>query len=216
MKRITTVGLIALLMVTMSLHVFAASGGFLDSPSVQGGPTLIEGAITGCDGEIILIPYSDCHELTEGNRKQIEDAYNQIRDNKDLSKLCPALKDIAEKNKDSVKRYAVSELFNIGYTGCDDHDDHNNFRAVLKPASTKNYVALLTLVNGVWTVVEDVEVDGEHLIVSGNYYGPYVIVVDTGSGATGDSFPWIYVVLMCVSAAGLVALAIVYKKRKAA
>ena len=216
MKKIVTSVMVLALILSMGLSVFAAPGGFLVSPGTKPTPTLLEGAISDCDGELVVTPYSERHNLPDDERELLEDAYDQIRANKDLSKLCPELEEIAKTNKHNVKRYAVKELFNVGYKGCEDHDDHDDYRAVLKPESTKNFVALLTLVDGKWIVVEDVKVDGDHLIVNGAYYGPYAMVVNTGSGATGDNFPWIYVVLMAVSAAGLVALAVVYKKRKAA
>ena len=216
MKKLITSVMVMVLILSMGLSVFAAPGGFLVSPSTKHTPTMIEGVIVDCDGELVVTPYPDRHELPDEDNDQMEDAYDQIRDNKDLSKLVDGLDDIAKKNKHNVERYAVSELFHIGSKGCEEPDVHNKFKVVLKPASTKNFVALLTLVDGVWVLVEDVEVDGDHLIVNGTNYGPYAIVVNTGSGATGDSFPWIYVVLMGVSAMGLVVLAVVYKKRKAA
>lgn len=216
MKKIVTSVMALVLMLTMGLSVFAAPGGFLVSPGTKPTPTLLEESIYDCDGELLVTPYSERHTLPDEDREELEDAYDQIREHKDLSDLCDELEELAEKNKHSVKRYAVSELFDVSYKGCDEHDDHTDFRAVLKPESTKNFIALMTLVNGVWTIVEDVKVDGDTLIVEGANYGPYAIVVNTGSGATGDSFPWIYVVLMAVSAAGLVVLAVVYKKKRTA
>lgn len=216
MKKIVTSVMVLALILSLGLSVFAAPGGFLVSPGTKPTPTLIDGSITDCDGDLVVTPYSERHDLSDDERDLLEGAYDQIRDHKDLSDLCADLEKIAKENKDNVKRYAVSELFNVGYEGCDAHDNHTDYKAVLKPQSTKNFVALMALVDGEWVIVENAKVDGNHLVVEGAYYGPYAIVVDTGSGATGDSFPWIYVVLMAVSAMGLVVLAIAYKQKKAA
>lgn len=216
MKKIVTSVMVLALILSLGLSVFAAPGGFLVSPGTKPTPTLVDGSITDCDGDLVVTPYSERHDLPDDERDLLEDAYDQIRDHKDLSDLCADLEEIAKENKDNVKRYAVSELFNVGYEGCDAHDNHTDYKAVLKPQSTKNFVALMALVDGEWVIVENAKVDGNHLVVEGAYYGPYAIVVDTGSGATGDSFPWIYVVLMAVSAMGLVVLAIAYKQKKAA
>ncbi len=221
MKKIITVIMALVLGLSMSLSVFAAPGSFLVSPGTKFSPVLVEGVINDCEGVLVITPYAERHNLPDNERKQLEDAYGQFRDNENLSNLVSGLNKNSNDNERNVTRYAISELFYTGYQNCDDHDGHNNFRAVLKLESTKNFAALLTLVNGVWTVVEDVEVDGDHLIVNGNYYGPYAIAMNTGSGDidntvnTGDSFPWIYVVLMSVSAIGLVVLAVVHKKNKA-
>ena len=67
-------------------------------------------------------------------------------------------------------------------------------------------------------VVEGAEVDKKesNLKFLAEKFGPYAIVVDStqaGGAATGDAgISWIWFALMGLSAAGLITIAVVYKK----
>ncbi|MBE6807100.1 MAG: hypothetical protein E7527_03675 [Ruminococcaceae bacterium] len=215
MKRMMVSLMAVVLVLTMSVSVFAA-GGFISSPSGRKGPELIDAAIVGCDGELILISYDERDQLSDDKREVFEESYQQIADNKDLSKVCEELKDLAEKLGIDVKDLAVSDLFYLDYTGCDDHEGHGPFTVKIRPEYVNNFVGLMAFVNGEWVLVDGAKVVNGVLTFTGDHYGPYAIVLNTGlSPETGDSFPWIYVVLMGVSAVGLTAVLVALKKKTA-
>lgn len=210
MKKMMVVLMAVLLVLTMTVSVFAA-GNFVSSPSVQVGPTMVDYVFVGdCSGELVLTPYSNRNTLDADTLAQFEAAYNQIKDSKDLTKLFPGVK--IPEGKAGV---AVSDLFYLDYAGCDDHGDHNPFTATIKPEIIDNIAGVYALVNGEWVAVE-YKVDGENLVITSEHYGPYAVVVNTdGVPGTGDSFPWGYLVAMVVSAVGLVIIAFAFKKKAA-
>lgn len=210
MKKIA-VSLMALVMVfSLSVTAFAA-GAFLSSPS-KNHTQLVEYQFTeGCTGKMVITPYGERDTLDDYARKLLEEAYGQIAKDKNLDNLVDGLKELAEKNGKDVSSLAVSDLFNIGYEGCDSHADHD-YTVKLKPELTDNFFTVMQYVNGKWIIVENAKVEGGYLTMSSKYYGPVAIVVDAGT-PTGDAFPWIYVVLMAVSAMGLVAVSVLYKKK---
>lgn len=208
MKKIAVCLLTLVLVLTMSVSVFAA-GNFVSSPSVQPGPQMVDFKFAGdCGGNLILTPYSKRDTLDKDSKTILEGAYQMIHDSDDLSKLFAGIK-IPE----GKKGLNVSDLFFINYAGCEEHNDHNPFTATLKPEIVKNLAGVYVLVNNKWIAV-DYKLDGQNLIITSSYYGPYAIVVSNdGVPGTGDSFPWGYLVAMVVSAVGLVAIAFAYKKK---
>ncbi len=213
MKKMMACIMAVVLVLTMGVSVFAA-GGFISSPSSRKGPELINGVIKGCEGELVLTPYAEKHLLDEEDRLLIEEAYDQIAANKDLSKICEALKDLSKELGIDVKDLAVSDLFYLDYTGCDDHEGHGPFTVSIRPEIINNFAALMVLVDGEWVLVEDAKIVDGVLTFTGNYYGPYAIVLNTAvSPETGDAFPWIYVVLMGISVVGLTSVLVALKKK---
>lgn len=211
MKKMAISLLALALAVCMPLTAFAA-GAFLSSPS-NTTTELVDYEFTdGCGATLIVTPYGERDTLDEDSRKTLEEAYGQIAGDKNLGNLSDELKDLAEKLGLDVTNLAVSDLFNIGYEGCDDHTDHS-YTVKLKPEILKNFVTVMQYVDGKWIVIENAKAEGGYLTMSSKYYGPVAIVVEKGNTATGDSFPWIYLVMMVVSAAGLVAVSVMYKKK---
>jgi len=214
MKKIVVSLLALVLAVSLPVTAFAA-GAFLSSPSANAPTELVDYEVSeGCDAEIIITPYGERDTLDEDDRKLLEEAYEQIAGTENLGDLVEGLKELAEKAGIDVSTLAVSDLFNVGYKGCDDHGDHS-YTIKLKPEVVKNFFKVIQYVNGKWIIIENATVDGEYLTMSSKYYGPVAIVVETGDTQTGDTFPWIYLVLMAVSAAGLVAVSVLYKKNAA-
>lgn len=214
MKKIVVSLLALVLAVSLPMTAFAA-GAFLSSPSANAPTELVDYEFTdGCEAEIILTPYGERDTLDEDARKLLEEAYDQIAGTDNLGDLVEGLKELAEQAGIDVSTLAVSDLFNLGYEGCDDHGNHS-YTVKLKPEVLKNFFKVMMYVDGKWIIIENATVDGEYLTVSSKYYGPVAIVVETGDTQTGDAFPWIYLVLMAVSAAGLVAVSVLYKKNAA-
>lgn len=212
MKKMAITLLAMVLALALPLTAFAA-GAFLSSPSTNKATELVDYEFSdGCTAKLVITPYAERDTLDDAARKLLEEAYAQIAGDKNLGNLSDALKALAEKKGVDVTNLAVSDLFNIGYEGCDGHANHS-YTVKLKPEILKNFFTVMQYVDGKWIVVENATVNGEYLTMSSKYYGPVAIVVEKGDTATGDSFPWIYLVLMVVSAAGLVAVSVMYKKK---
>ena len=208
MKKMMASVMAVVLILTMSVSVFAA-GNFVSSPSYTDYPVMVDFAFTGdCDGELIVTPYSQRDTLDEDAKNLIEKCYKDIKDCDDLTKMFH----MVEVPKDK-SGFAIGDLFNIHFEGCKSHYEHNPFTVTITPSTLKNFVEVVALVDGEWVVV-DSKVEGNNLVINSSYYGPYAIILSTvESPATGDNFPWVYVVLMGVSAVGLAAVLVILKKK---
>ena len=184
MKKIITVCLMILMLVSMSTFVFAENGGFIQSPSSNQAPELVEGEneAEDCVAQILITAYADREKLPEEVRTKLEESYNEIMENADLSALNEELEKIAKDNGVKVTDFAVSDMFDITATDCETHDEHGHFYIVLKADTLKNFVCLLHYFNGEWHIVPDAEVtqNGEHLEFTAEEFSPFAIVVNTG------------------------------------
>ena len=217
MKKLLVLFTAIVMVLTMSFTAFAAPGAFVSSPSGNQGPTLVSGSNSDpdCGGKVVITPYSKRDTLDDEARKQIEDTYKDILGTDDLSKIIDALKDIAKQNNVSTKDLSVSDLFDISFSNCDDHDGHGNFDITLSAETLKNFVALARRNGDKWELVPGAKVNGDHLMFSSDVEGAYAIIVNTADvPKTGDeSQAWIYIVLMLASVAGLVIVGFSLKKK---
>ena len=185
MKKFIMVCLVMVLAVSMGVSVFAATGGFVSSPSGNAAPELVEGKNSDedCEAELIITAYSDRDKLSEEARKKIEDAYAQILGAEELSALNESIAEIAEKLSVDAADLAVSDLFDISATACDGHGDHGHFDITLKSETLNNFVCLLHYYDGAWHIVENAEVtnNGEHLEFDEDQLSPFAIVVSVGA-----------------------------------
>lgn len=214
MKK-SVVAIISLLVIalTLSIAASAAPGAFVQSPSNNGAPTVIEASNKDCSGEIVITAYRDRANLSAAEVAALEAAYATISDNSIKS----TLQTIADDNKIDVSILSVSDLFNMGYKNCADHSGHGAFDVVLEAATLENFAALLVYENGAWKVVEDAKIKDGKLEAEISAFGPYAIVVHDGSVDLGDGFPW-WIVVAAGSTAGVgggtAAVIIVIKRRK--
>jgi hypothetical protein len=148
----------------------------------------------------------------------MEKAYDTIKNNVKDSSLDKALKELGTKDH-PYAALAVSDLFDIDFSDCAQHAEHGSAKVHLTAETLDHFVGLLVYVGGKWMIVEGAEVDKEESTIKFlvEEFGPYAIVVDStlaGNGAdTGDAgISWIWFVLMGVSAAGLITIAVVYRK----
>ena len=221
MRKIIALSLTVVMLVCMTLCVFA-DGGFVESISGNQAPELIGGGSLSeeCPAELVITAYADRDELPEELRLQIEEAYRLILENKDLSVLNEKLREIAEELGVDVTALAVSDLFDIHYINCDDHEDHGHFDITLKAETLENFACLLHYYNGEFTIVEDAKVtgNGDHLEFTATEFSPFIIVTNTGtendSPQTNDLLP-IYLAVAAVSGLMIIGLAVAYKKERA-
>lgn len=223
MKKIVSVFLTVLMVASLCVSVFAANDGFVQSPTGQKAPEVVEfkPADENCTAKLVITPYGEHEELPQALQTLLNDAYTSIKNTSDITTLNADLTKIAaDKNLKSTE-IAVSELFDIHPTDCDFHDGHVDFDVTLDAETLKHFVALLHMnKNGQWEVVKDAKVvnNGEHLQFSVESFSPFAIVVDnkanSGSQGTGDSdMLYIYGGVAIVAAIGA-AFAIVIKNKK--
>ena len=193
MKKVLAICLAMVMVVGMSLTAFAAPGAFVSSPSGNPAPVLVEATCESedCEASLTVTSYYDRGTLSDEARSQMEQAYSDIVSASDLTSLNKGLADLATEKNIPSSNLAVSDLFDISYENCDNHDGHGNFDIVLKAETLKNFVGLMHLVNGEWQLVEDARVytvDGVwHLAFSTKDFTPFAIVVETDGTASADS-----------------------------
>lgn len=200
----------------------AAPSNFVKSPSAGAPVQLLSFEVDSddCTMELTLTNYSERNTLSAAAREKLEAAYNAIVNAADLTALNADLKNLASKNKIPAEKLAVSDLFDLSYVGCTVHDDHGYVTVKLKAETLKNFVGLLHYYDGEWELISNAKASGDTLTFKIDDFSPFAIVVNTdpdGSGTpeTGDSFPWLYVVMLVVSGTGLAVLGIAgFRARK--
>ena len=182
MKKLLAIGLIIMIAMTFSVTVFADPGAFVNSPSYNGAPVLVDYETPeDCDAVVTITSYANRHTLPDDTRLMIEQAYSDIASGTDLTKLNNKLAELAENLGISVEDLAVSELFDLSMTGCDHHDGHD-LDIVIQPITLGNFVSLLHYNGTEWELIENAEVheNGFHLTFSIDDFSPFAIVVNTG------------------------------------
>lgn len=201
----------------------AAPSNFVESPSVGKPVQLLSFEVEGkdCIMDLVLTNYSERNTLSTAAREKLEGAYGAIVNATDLTALNTDLKDLASKNKIPAEKLAVSDLFDLSFVGdCNVHNDHGKVIIKLKAETLKNFVGLLHKNGDKWELVSGAKASGDTLTFNIDVFSPFAIVVNTdpdGSGTpeTGDSFPWLYVVMLVVSGTGLAVLGITsFRTRK--
>lgn len=223
MKKVLSVLLVALMVVSMNISVFAKPGEFVQSPSKNPAPEIVEGmpGSIECLAQLVITSYLDRFNLPDALRLLLEKAYREIANSKNIAELCIGLKDIAKKLGIPELNLAVSDLFDLRHIGCDNHEDHGYFDIVLKAETLNNFVSLIHYTTDGWEVIENArveKVDGEwHLYFSVDDFSPFAIVVNSatiadGNPHTGDNNNiYIYSAVMAVA---ILAIVVVLKKTK--
>ncbi len=216
MKKLFAIFLMVVMVCTMSLSVAAAPGVFLQSPSFNKTPIIIEFECSDPDwkGEIYITSYGDRNILDIIEREKLEDAYESIRNSNGVSSLIPDIADIAENLNVSTDNLGISDLFHIGISDSTD----GKFKIKLDADTINNFVGLVYYEDGKWHVVDDAMVEGEYLVFTTELPRAFAIVVDVDDSVidvpiTGNVLSWALVSVMVASAAGIVFLVISYRKR---
>jgi len=191
MKKLITLALALIMAMTMTV---AASAAFVSSPSASDGPS-VEDVVTE-DGseapEVVLTPYKDRENLSEDGKKEMEDAYNDIKGADKLTSIVEGLDEVADKAGVKENDLAVKDLFNLNTE--DGKELDGKVTITLKPEELKNFVALVVKDGDDWVVVDGVEVDKENGTISfdAEELGTFAIVVnnpeDKDSPATSNAF----------------------------
>lgn len=223
MKKALAICLALVMAVSAAMMVFAAPGGFVSSPSGNEAPVIITVSYEdgSCNPKVVVTPYSERDTLEEEKEEDMNEAYDEIAANKNLSGLCSELSSVAAAKNIPVSRLAVSDLFDISAYHYGDHDFCGSITVKVGTEALRNFVALLHRdADGTWEVVPGVIVNVEEgtITFSADDFSPYAIVVDTGSNAIPDTGADIYIpaIAMIASAVSLVFVLFSMKKKQKA
>ena len=223
MKKVMAICLTLVMVMSLGIAAFAAPGSFISSPSMNKAPILIgyENESSDCTAKLILTAYADRKTLPENLCAMIEKAYDMIVGTDDLSTLNSGVADLAKDAGVKVTALSVSDLFDLRYVDCSNHDLHGSFLIVIESETLENFVCLLHYYNGEWSIVDSAKVtnNGKYLEFTAKEFSPFAIVVKTDAENvtppyTGDnSAIFICSVVMAISVTTIVVLLATSKKR---
>lgn len=223
MKKVLAICLALVIVVSAAVMVFAAPGGFVSSPSGNEAPVIISVSYEegSCNPRVVITPYSERETLNEEKEEDMNEAYDEIAANKNLSALCAELTAVAASKGIPVTRLAVSDLFDVSAYHNGDHDFCGSVTVKVGTEALKNFVALLHRdVDGKWEVIPNVIVNVEEgtITFTADEFSPFAIVVDTGANDVPDTGANIYIpaIVMAVSAVSLVIVLFSMKKKQKA
>ncbi len=223
MKKGFAVLLSILMVALMGITAMAAPNNFVSSPSSNNNLEIIDWESSEEDKEELIVTlFANRHILNDVARMQLEEARDIIVNTPDLANLNEDLKEKVDSLGIDSKDVAISDLFDVDYSDCDVHDEHGEYKVLLKSDELDKFVGLLHFDGQNWTMIDNAQIDENgYLVYSTDKTGSFAIVLNTyedesssGNGPqTGDEFRWwIYVVLMAVSAVAFIVVAIKLKK----
>ena len=220
MKKALAIILSLVIVVCAGVMAFA-EGGFVSSPSGNDAPTIVEIIYEdgSCKPRVVVTPYADREDLENDKEEDMNAAYTEIYSNKDLTKICPALKEVSVKLGKNYLNFAVSDLFDVSLYHNLPHSYCGTITIKLEAETLKNFVALLHRnANGKWEVVPDVVVNAAESTItfSAKDFSPYAIVVDKAADSAPDTGSSIYIpaIVMAVSAVSLAVVLFSLKKKQ--
>ena len=183
MKKILMAIFMALMMLSVGVTAYAASGSFTSSPSANRAPTVVEfeNASEDCTATIVIYAYADRDSLDAATKAKLESAYASVAAAKDLGALGYGVKALANSLDLTTDQLFVSDLFDISCENCEDHDKHQSFTITVSPSSVVNYAGLLHYENGEWKLLESTVTKDGKITFSVDDFSPFAIVVHDGS-----------------------------------
>ena len=167
MKKVLAICLMMVMLVTMSVSVFAAPNGFVSSPSTNTAPPVVDFKPSNGSTTITLnvVPYGERHEMEQELLEVFEEAYKTITEAENVTDLTEELKTIVEEKNIEPEKVAISDMFDIHTEGTVTDSGKIEYEITLDLEMLSHFVALLHMKDGKWEVVEDAQVvgDGQHL-----------------------------------------------------
>ena len=207
MKKVLAVIFVLVMVLNLSLTVFAAPKGFVSSPSENKTPVIedFNTSHDGCKGNLVITGYGDRDTLPDNRREDLEIAYKELANSKNITDLNDDLKELAKDKGINGKDLAISDLFDLHVEGCEKHD----FEITLKSDALKNFVGLMYKnAKGEWVLVKNAKVvkNGTALKFSVDDFSPFAIVVrrDVTSPQTSNNSLNTYVILLALVAVGVI------------
>lgn len=225
MKKLFTIVLVLVMVLSLSVTVMAAPDNFVDSPSNNRAPIIVdcENEDEDCTANVVVVPFGDRDTLSDEHKQEIQNAYDQIIKTDDLTDLFTGLDSVLTPG--TIKSdLSVSDMFNMHYNDCDLHKEHGKFKITLSTETLKGFVGLVQIVDGKWQVVADAKVeDGKYLVFSAKDLSTFAVVVDrtkaeSTSPITGTpaSTYVMAVVAFAVLSAAMVSVVVVKRKNEKA
>ena len=222
MKKSVAIVLTLVFVLALSITSFAYPGMFLDSPSRNEAPTVLDVILPdGCTSGIVITPYGERDSLTPEQLEAIEKAYEEIKNADNVTELNEEFKKYIENLDIDTDNIAISDLFNIDGIGCENCGEegaHTGFTVTIETDTTNGFVGMLQYVNGAWVFIDNAKVNPNGTVTfKVDNFGPVAVAVNSGAQETptGDITPWILIALIVVALAGLTIIALNYKKEKA-
>ncbi len=221
MKKILAFCLALIMAFVLGVTAFATPGNFVQSPSRNEGPELVEGENESedCTAELIVTPYKERDTLPAKALEDIEKVYKIIASGTDLTSLNSAFAAYVAGKGLREANLAVSDLFDVSCYGCDSHDHHGLFRIRLTADTLERFVGLLHYNDSEWEFVANAHVlsDGETLEFSIKDLSPFAVVVEKEAGSvnlpdTGD-VSFVLPIIMFVSSVALIVVCVSIKKK---
>jgi len=224
MKKLFTICLALVMVLSLSVSVMAANN-FVNSPSNNRAPIIIEceNESEDCTASVVVTPFGDRDTLSDEQKKEFQDAYDQIVNADKLDDLFNDLDSVITPGT-IVENLTVSDLFNMHYTDCNTHDEHGKFKIELSTETLKDFVGLVQFIDGKWQTVTDAKVeDGKYLSFTVKDLSTFAIVVDrskaeTTSPVTGapTASYILYIAMASVAFVGLASVLVIKKKHEKA
>lgn len=186
MKKVFAICLALVMVLSLSVSVMAATNNFVDSPSNNRAPIIVdcENESEDCVATVVVTPFGDRDTLTEEQRKDFQDAYDQIVNSDNLNDLFSGIDSVITPGT-IVDNLAVSDLFNMHYIDCNTHGEHGKFKIELSTESLKGFVGLVQYVDGKWQTITDAKVeDGKYLSFTADELSTFAVVVDKSKAET--------------------------------
>ena len=210
MKRLVVVLAIVIAICAMSVSAVAELGGFIESPSANGAPTLVP---EDSDASVNVVAYRDrVDTLTEGELTSFENAYKSIVASTDVASMNSKLPRIASRLKVYADKLAISDIFFITVDG-----DLEDGIASITSETLDKFVSLLYFNGSNWVVV-DTDIKDGNIIEFTAVPGAYAVVVSTDAtpdyGESGCKISPISIIIIIIVAAALVTTYILIRKAK--
>lgn len=199
MKKSFAIGLALLLISILSLPVIADTGVFTESPTGMKAPELIEYSTSDedCTAVIHICAYGDRAILDAEAKAALETAYESVLNAKHTTDLNKELAAKVKKLRIPRDKLAVSDLFDIYYTRCDDYNGHGDITITIKPATTENFMGLLHYSGGEWALSDCSEQDGT-LTFTVSELSPFAIVLHEDFAVTPTALHAGFVIALIV------------------
>ena len=213
MKKVLVFGLALVLALTLSLSAFAAPNNFYESPGRKPAPIMdsYENEDHNCVAKLVITSYVERDTLDKEKREALEGAYEQIISSTDLTILTADLATLVKSLQLDADDISVSELFDISYYACPEHDQHGRFKITLKVEKVGNYVGMIhQKADGSWEVLEsELLENGTKVRFYVDDLSPFAVVVSNvkipGTSDSNNAALW----TLMISAAALAVVVVV-------
>ena len=180
MKKLIIILTVVIAICAMSISTLAARGGFIESPSANGAPTIVE---DNTDDRVMITAYRDRKEALSAEQiVNFDNAYKSALSFSSVSHMNSKITGHASALKVNVSDLALSDFFYVTIDG-----NKASAMVSLKSVNFSNFVCLLRYDGSNWVVV-DAELNGDNIIEFLAVPGAYAVVVSTGATPDYDSY----------------------------